>query len=85
MNVEIGTEVSQFPEKENINRIFFAVCGLAKKKGKSTVWIIKKQLIIQKLLIHKEVRFHLGSNRSLYFVSANPQKQCKCEHLPVKF
>ncbi len=27
MNVEIGTEVAQFPEKKYINRIFVAVCG----------------------------------------------------------
>jgi hypothetical protein len=26
MNVEIGTEAAQFPEKEYINVIFFAVC-----------------------------------------------------------
>ncbi len=26
MNVEIGTEAAQFPEKEYINGIFFAVC-----------------------------------------------------------
>jgi hypothetical protein len=28
MNVEIGTEVAQFPEKEYINGIFLAVRGL---------------------------------------------------------
>jgi hypothetical protein len=27
MNVEIGTEAAQFPEKEHINGIFLAVCG----------------------------------------------------------
>jgi hypothetical protein len=27
MNVEIRTEAVQFPEKENINGIFLAVCG----------------------------------------------------------
>jgi hypothetical protein len=27
MNVEIGTEAGQFPEKEYINGIFLAVCG----------------------------------------------------------
>jgi hypothetical protein len=27
MNVEIGTEAAQFPEKEYINGIFHAVCG----------------------------------------------------------
>jgi hypothetical protein len=27
MNVEIGTEAAQFPEKEYINGIFFAVRG----------------------------------------------------------
>ncbi len=27
MNVEIGTEAAQFPEKEYINGIFFAVCS----------------------------------------------------------
>jgi hypothetical protein len=26
MNVEIGTEATQFPEKELINEIFIAVC-----------------------------------------------------------
>jgi hypothetical protein len=26
MNVEIGTEAAQFPEKEHINGIFLAVC-----------------------------------------------------------
>ncbi len=26
MNVEIGTEAAQFPEKEYINEIFVAVC-----------------------------------------------------------
>jgi hypothetical protein len=27
MNVEIGTEAAQFPEKEYINGIFLAVCA----------------------------------------------------------
>jgi hypothetical protein len=27
MNVEIGTEAAQFPEKEYMNEIFLAVCG----------------------------------------------------------
>ncbi len=27
MNVEIGTEAAQFPEKEHVNGIFLAVCG----------------------------------------------------------
>jgi hypothetical protein len=26
MNVEIGTEAARFPEKENVNGIFVAVC-----------------------------------------------------------
>jgi hypothetical protein len=28
MNLEIGTEVEQFPEKKYINEIFVAVCGI---------------------------------------------------------
>jgi hypothetical protein len=28
MNVEIGAEATQFPEKEYINGIAFAVCGV---------------------------------------------------------
>jgi hypothetical protein len=28
MNVEIGAEAAQFPEKEYINGIAFAVCGI---------------------------------------------------------
>jgi hypothetical protein len=28
MNVEIGTEAAQFPEKKHINEIFLAVCRL---------------------------------------------------------
>jgi hypothetical protein len=28
LNVEIGAEVSQFPEKEDINEIFVAVCNI---------------------------------------------------------
>jgi hypothetical protein len=31
MNVEIGTEAAQFPEKEYINGIFVAVCVKRKK------------------------------------------------------
>jgi len=30
MNVEIGTEAAQFPEKEYINGIFLAVCIIEK-------------------------------------------------------
>ncbi len=33
MNVEIGTEAAQFPEKEYINGIFFAVCGCGTNGG----------------------------------------------------
>ncbi len=31
MNVEIGTEAVQFPEKEYINEIFVAVCGASSR------------------------------------------------------
>jgi hypothetical protein len=31
MNVEIGTEAAQFPEKKHINEIFLAVCRLQRK------------------------------------------------------
>ncbi len=31
MNVEIGAEAAQFPEKEYINGIFVAVCATATK------------------------------------------------------
>ncbi len=31
MNVEIGTEAVQFPEKEYINGIFVAVCDISLK------------------------------------------------------
>ncbi len=43
MNVEIGTEAAQFPEKENSNRIFVAVCRIIKiamlRKTKPTLKI----------------------------------------------
>ncbi len=37
MNVEIGTEAAQFPEKEYINVIFFAVCALGRHYDRPTV------------------------------------------------
>jgi hypothetical protein len=40
MNVEIGTEATQFPEKEYINGIFVAVC---KPQSKITVCILLKR------------------------------------------
>jgi hypothetical protein len=39
MNIEIGTEAAQFPEKEDINEIYVAVCGgladISAKVGRS--------------------------------------------------
>jgi hypothetical protein len=43
MNVEIGTEAAQVPEKEHINGIFFAVHSLGfKVKMMSVVWLVWK-------------------------------------------
>ncbi len=36
MNVEIGTEAAQFPEKEYINGIFVAVCDISLKSKAET-------------------------------------------------
>jgi hypothetical protein len=38
MNVEIGTEAAQFPEKEYINGFFLAVQGKWESDGGITVW-----------------------------------------------
>jgi hypothetical protein len=38
MNVEIGTEAAQFPEKEYINMIFVAVHGEADRAKRWTIW-----------------------------------------------
>jgi hypothetical protein len=41
MNVEIGTEAAQFPEKEYINGIFLAVCGFGTKRQYNlAMWIL---------------------------------------------
>jgi hypothetical protein len=37
MNVEIGTEAAQFPEKEYINGIFVAVCTCIVVEGPTIV------------------------------------------------
>jgi hypothetical protein len=47
MNVEIGTEAAQFPEKEYINGIFVAVCLRQKKEmlcRESAVVLVTHQL-----------------------------------------
>jgi hypothetical protein len=41
MNVEIGTEAAQFPEKEYMNGIFVAVFKRGKKRDTGTQWATK--------------------------------------------
>jgi hypothetical protein len=49
MNVEIGAEAAQFPEKEYINGIAFAVQTYCWYLGKNSGWIyIKKSTISKK-------------------------------------
>ncbi len=38
MNVEIGTEAAQFPEKEYINRIFLVVYSIKKQMKQRWPW-----------------------------------------------
>jgi hypothetical protein len=45
MNVEIGTEAAQFPEKEYINGFFLAVRYLKKKNGKTEREKVKRKLL----------------------------------------
>jgi hypothetical protein len=37
MNVEIGTEAAQFPEKDYINGIFLAVCNPERNRGRKRI------------------------------------------------
>ncbi len=44
MNVEIGTEAAQFPEKEYINGIFLAVQTLRRTEGEGVGRILKERI-----------------------------------------
>jgi hypothetical protein len=52
MNVEIGTEAAQFPEKEYINGIFLAVRYLKKKNAKKQREKNQGEKIIKMLVIN---------------------------------
>jgi hypothetical protein len=49
MNVEIGTEAAQFPEKKNINGIFLGVQEEADRRGR-----IKAICVSAKRVVHLE-------------------------------
>jgi hypothetical protein len=46
MNVEIGTEASQFPEKEYINGIFVAVYNYSHWKGRGPTRMSKDYKLV---------------------------------------
>jgi hypothetical protein len=46
MNVEIGTEATQFPEKECLNKIFVAVRGKSLDPGVKTPWGVNRLEIL---------------------------------------
>jgi hypothetical protein len=46
MNVDIGTEAAQFPEKEYMNGIFLAVHNKLNPKYELLLWIAKQKHLI---------------------------------------
>ncbi len=69
MNVEIGTEAAQFPEKEYINGIFFAVYSPNIQNAPRTSNLIRKKRIELKILIYydasKVIKAYWTSTRQL--------------------
>jgi hypothetical protein len=71
MNVEIGTEAAQFPEKEYKNGIFLAVCASLEGVHKSIVGsgcYYQKHLCACKKLHCKLQVYHLRSNKGILFM-----------------
>jgi hypothetical protein len=55
MNVEIGTEAAQFPEKEYINGIFIAVqCRIKNRKSVNIKKLLFLALLVNKKFAKKE-------------------------------
>ncbi len=75
MNVEIGTEAAQFPEKEYINGIFVAVwCRLTSRYGPLSIFIYWRRALYMRFLFVPSKGLYGwgggGRNRAITFLYA---------------